>query len=152
MRMRHASGLAAVAALLAATAAPAFAAPADPADSLTVDKTARVAKDGTVSISGTYRCTGDTTNEPVYVGSTLRQKSWGDGIGGTRAVCDGKRHRWTNTGRPGEPGYRPGPARVEANMIRLRKDRNGSLMAHYLSSQSRPVKLTAKEQPKDHAK
>jgi hypothetical protein len=89
-------------------------------ESVTVDPTGRIAADGTVTLSGTYRCTGGTG--PVFVSSTVSQSdpSVRYGIGGTRAVCDGLEHRWVNTGTPDATALKPGPAHVEATVMELR--------------------------------
>jgi hypothetical protein len=102
LRPRPALVAAAGAALLLLAAPAALAAPvsADPYETVTVDPTGRIASDGTVTLSGTYRCTGGTG--PVFVSSSVSQGSLSvrHGIGGTRAVCDGLAHAWTNTGKP----------------------------------------------------
>ncbi|GAA5011220.1 DUF6299 family protein [Streptomyces siamensis] len=123
MSLRHAVATAAGAALLllAAPSAPALSAPAHstPGDELTVDATGSVAADGTITLSGTYRCASSTG--PVFVSSAVSQ---GDsevqhGIGGTAAVCDGVQHRWTNSEKR-EPGTLvPGPAHVAATLMEL---------------------------------
>lgn len=105
-------------ALLVLTAATAATAHAGPGDDLTVDPRGTVAEDGTVTLSGTYRCTDDSEG-PVFVGSTLVQGSRSAGIGGTQAVCDGQDHRWTNSAVVKEPGYESGAARVEASLMQL---------------------------------
>ncbi|MEU5625569.1 MULTISPECIES: DUF6299 family protein [Streptomyces] len=114
---------AAGAALLLLAAPVATAAPHDArlvAESVTVDPTGRVAADGSITLSGTYRCTGGTG--PVYVSSTVSQSdpSVRYGVGGTRAVCDGLEHRWVNTGTPDTVVLKPGAARVEATLMELR--------------------------------
>ncbi|MET9954725.1 DUF6299 family protein [Streptomyces sp. NPDC006339] len=114
MRVR----LALAGALLATAAATAPTAHAGAADALSVDPRGTVAEDGTVTLSGSYRCVDDSTG-PVFVGSTLIQGSRSTGIGGTRAVCDGLVHEWTNSAVVKEPGYRAGEARVEATLMRL---------------------------------
>ncbi|MDX3692019.1 DUF6299 family protein [Streptomyces europaeiscabiei] len=112
-------GAAAGAALLLFSAAPPAGATSEASETLTIDRTGYVAPDGTLTLSGTYRCLGG--NGPVFVSSSLQQ---GDsrvrkGGGGSSAVCDGADHTWTNTDRA-EPGrYRPGPARVEATVTEL---------------------------------
>lgn len=109
-------GAVAAALLLAAPAAPAT---ADPSETVTVDPAGRLAADGTVMLSGTYRCTGATgvafVSSSVGQGSSTTQQ----GIGGTRAVCDGAEHRWVNTGLPSAEALRAGPARVEATVTEL---------------------------------
>lgn len=114
---------AAGAALLLLTAPAATAAPHDArlvAESVTVDPTGRIAADGSITLSGTYRCTGGTG--PVYVSSTVSQSdpSARYGVGGTRAVCDGLEHRWVNTGTPDTVVLKPGAAHVEATLMELR--------------------------------
>jgi hypothetical protein len=109
--------------LLAAPAAPAAtAAPEPPAahETVTVDPTAGIAADGTVTLSGTYRCTGSTG--PVFVSYSIGQNSSNvrHGIGGTRAVCDGLERRWVNTVRPYPDALTAGPAHVEVTLMELR--------------------------------
>lgn len=119
MFVRPALGLAAAAALLLLTA-PAAPAAADPYETVTVDPTGTIAADGTVTLSGTYRCLGNTG--PVFVSSSVSQAARPDvrhGIGGTIAVCDGLDHRWQNTGKPSEP-LTAGTASVEAAVMELR--------------------------------
>ncbi|MEV0634056.1 DUF6299 family protein [Streptomyces sp. NPDC050619] len=123
MSLRSALGAAAGTALLllaapapSATAAPA---PVDPSETVTIDQTGRIAADGTVTLSGSYRCVGGTG--PVFVSSSVSQGSSSvrHGIGGTRAVCDGMEHRWENTGKPSPITLTPGTAHVEATVMEL---------------------------------
>ena len=128
MRVRSAALATAAGAALLLLAAPASApaAPAAPddarlvAESVTVDPIGRIAADGSVTLSGTYRCTGGTG--PVFVSSSVSQSdpSVRYGSGGTRAVCDGLEHRWVNTGTPDSVVLEPGAAHVEATLIELR--------------------------------
>ncbi|MFE0457322.1 DUF6299 family protein [Streptomyces sp. NPDC058914] len=114
--------------LLAAPAAPAAPATAgttgtaavDTSETVTVDATGKVAKDGTVTLSGTYRCVDDQGS--AFVGSSVAQKDANVryGIGGTRAVCDGALHTWTNTARLDPGMVEPGKASVEATVMELR--------------------------------
>ncbi|MFM9593091.1 DUF6299 family protein [Streptomyces scabiei] len=112
-------GAAAGAAALLLAAAGSAGAVHDPDGTVTVDPTGHVAPDGTLTLSGTYRCLAG--GGPVFVSSSLQQ---GDsrvrkGVGGSSAVCDGAEHTWTHTDRA-EPGrYVPGPARVEATVTEL---------------------------------
>ncbi|MFI6249715.1 DUF6299 family protein [Streptomyces sp. NPDC051016] len=105
------------AALLCAAVGPAIAAPNE---SVTVDPAGRLAADGTVTLSGTYTCTGATG--PVFISSSLSQGSpnYRHGIGGTRAVCDGAERRWTNTSKVTSEKLEPGAAHVEATIMELR--------------------------------
>ncbi|MEU9736863.1 DUF6299 family protein [Streptomyces sp. NPDC048002] len=102
--------------LLAAPAAPADSAPYE---TVTVDPTGRIAADGTITLSGTYRCSGGSG--PVFVSSSVGAagSSVRHGIGGTPARCDGMEHRWENTGTPGSTTLAPGRAQVEANLVEL---------------------------------
>jgi hypothetical protein len=137
MFLRKILGVAAGAALLllAAPAATALGEPADPhpdpdpagsttvvADVVTVDGTGRIAVDGTITLSGTYRCSD--SSGPVFVSSSLAAQGTSYvryGIG-TRATCDGAVHTWTNTGRTRPGLFEPGPAHVEATVMELRSD------------------------------
>ncbi|GGY04898.1 DUF6299 family protein [Streptomyces minutiscleroticus] len=148
---RALTGATAAAAALLTLAAPSAAAgsgPYDPAESgsdhVTVDGTGRIARDGTLTLSGAYRCAGGSG--PVFVGSSLQQGrgSFRHGIGGTRAVCDGETHRWTNRGRPGGDEERPfkaGPARVEATLMELRTT-DGLPLPRPRASHSEEITLT----------
>ncbi|GAA2675465.1 MULTISPECIES: DUF6299 family protein [Streptomyces] len=124
MPVRSAALAAAAGAALLLPAAPAATAAAHDArlvaESVTVDPTGRIAADGSVTLSGTYRCTGGSG--PVFVSSTVSQSdpSARFGVGGTRAVCDGLEHRWVNTGTPDTVVLEPGAAHVEATLMELR--------------------------------
>ncbi|WP_405868512.1 DUF6299 family protein [Streptomyces sp. NBC_00005] len=135
MSKRPALALAAGAALflLAAPAVPAAAAPhdtvaVDPQESVTVDPTGRIAEDGTVTLTGTYRCVENTG--PAFVSASVSHSSTSSsispssvtvvqGVGGTIAVCDGAKHRWENTSTP-SPAIAPGRVSVEATVTELR--------------------------------
>ncbi|MGW4159261.1 DUF6299 family protein [Streptomyces sp. NPDC004788] len=138
MRVRLAVTAAAAGALLALTATTAH---AGPADGLAVDPQGTIAADGTVTLSGSYRCDDDGAG-PVFVASTLVQGDRSTGIGGTQAVCDGQVHTWTNSAVVKEPGYLPGEARVEASLMQL--DPTGPLglpMPDFRAQQSQDVVL-----------
>lgn len=117
-------------------AAPSVAAPTEPTESVTVDVEGRIADDGSVTLSGTYRCRAATGD--VFVGSSVSQSdpNFSHGIGGTPAICDGKEHRWENTGRVSGNALKAGKAHVEATVMELRPD--GLLLlpiAHAVSHQ-----------------
>ncbi|GAB2978346.1 DUF6299 family protein [Streptomyces pseudoechinosporeus] len=146
-------GVAAGAALLmlAAPSATALDKPAGPdpadsttaADTVTVDKTGRIAADGTITLSGTYRCSDSSGR--VFVGSSLATEDNSHvryGIGGTRAICDGAKHTWTNTGRA-QGRFRPGPAHVEATVLELRSDDSplNLPLPHRRASHEQDIKL-----------
>lgn len=118
MLLRPALAAAAGAALVL-LALPAQAATADPTESLTIASAATIAADGTVILSGTYRCVGNTG--PVFISSAVQQ---GDdparyGIGGSRALCDGVVHAWQNAGKVQGGTLTAGPAHVEATITEL---------------------------------
>ncbi|KOU62714.1 hypothetical protein ADK57_23990 [Streptomyces sp. MMG1533] len=139
MSLRPALGLAAGAALLL-LAAPAAQATADPYETVTVDPTGRIAADGTVTLSGTYRCTGGTGT--VFVSSTVAQGSSTvhHGIGGTGAVCDGMEHIWQNTGMPTPTSLAAGVVHVEATVMEL-NSQGGLLLPRLHAAQRQDVTL-----------
>jgi hypothetical protein len=131
---------AAAGAALLLLAVPAGTATADPYEIVTVDPTGRIAADGTVTLSGTYRCLGSTG--PVFVSSSVAQDppTVRYGIGGTRAVCDGVEHPWVNTGRAGRDTLAPGAARVEATVMELRPQ-GGLPLPRFHAAQQQDITL-----------
>ncbi|MGW6904386.1 DUF6299 family protein [Streptomyces sp. NPDC054940] len=123
MPLRPALATAACAALLLLVAAPSAPADssalADPEETVTVDSKGLMAADGTVTLSGTYRCVDSVG--PVFVSSSVGQKSETVryAIGGTSAVCDGKLHRWANKSKPSPTTLKHGKADVEATIVEL---------------------------------
>ena len=141
MSLRSALGSAAGAALLLVAAAPAATASAGPYETVTVDPTGSIAPDGTVTLSGTYRCLGNSG--PAFVGSSVSQ---GDSavrhsIGGTRAVCDGMEHSWENSGKPSSDPLNPGPAQVEATVMEL-APQGGLPLPRFHAVQHQDITLT----------
>ncbi|MFE9605959.1 DUF6299 family protein [Streptomyces hokutonensis] len=141
MSLRSALGSAAGAALLLVAAAPAATASAGPYETVTVDPTGSIAPDGTVTLSGTYRCLGNSG--PAFVSSSVSQ---GDsavrhGIGGTRAVCDGMEHSWENSGKPSSDPLNPGPAQVEATVMEL-APQGGLPLPRFHAVQHQDITLT----------
>ncbi|MEV0126283.1 DUF6299 family protein [Streptomyces sp. NPDC050703] len=113
---------------------------AGPNESVTVDPTGRVAPDGTVTLSGTYRCTGGYG--PVFVSTSMAQ---GDpetrySIGGTRAVCDGRTHTFSNTGRPSFR-FKQGTGTVTATVMELNLQ-SGLPLPRFHAAQRQDVTLT----------
>ncbi|MFF5786968.1 DUF6299 family protein [Streptomyces sp. NPDC012693] len=135
MRVR----LALAAGILLASAVTPFA-HAEGTDDLSVDGYGTLGADGTVTLSGSYRCLDDSEG-PVFVGSTLVQGDRSAGIGGTRAVCDGHLHEWINTSVVKEPAYRPGAARVQATLLQLTAGRTGLPTPDFLAVAESPVDL-----------
>ncbi|MFI1762471.1 DUF6299 family protein [Streptomyces sp. NPDC020800] len=116
---------------------------ADSAETVTVDPAGRIAPDGTITLSGTYRCTGATG--PAFVSSSIAQDEPGvqHGIGGSVAQCDGAEHRWENSGRITPNPVKAGKAHAQATVTELRP---GGLLVvpafHAVKDQD--VKLTRK--------
>lgn len=86
-------------------------------DAVTIDQTGQIASDGTLTLTGTYRCSSLRPG-PVFVGSKVSQGGAQAGVGGTRATCDGREHAWRNTGRAMED-FEPGAAAGEATLLVL---------------------------------
>jgi hypothetical protein len=122
MSLRQVIGAAATGVALLVPVAPSAVAVSpsyDPYEQVTVDSTGHVAADGTITLSGTYRCSSATG--PVFVSSSVSQ---GDprvrhGIGGTVAVCDGAAHRWTNSEKRELGTLTAGNAHVEAILMEM---------------------------------
>ncbi|GGT10435.1 DUF6299 family protein [Streptomyces chromofuscus] len=148
MSLRPALGVAATAALALFAATPSTPAAADSnqsvtADSnqsVTVDPSGRIAADGTITLTGTYRCSDNTG--PVFISSTIAQDSplVRYGIGGSRAVCDGQAHRWENIGKPRNRVLKEGTAQVEATLMELRPQ-GGLPLPAFLATQRQDVVL-----------
>jgi uncharacterized protein DUF6299 len=142
------------AALLLLAAAPSASAappaPAEPRETVTVDKKVSMAADGTVKLSGTYRCRDSVG--PTFVSSNVGQSknntnSLGSmtvsySIGGTPAVCDGAVHRWENTGKHEPRTLKLGKAQVEATVVELRPWGGLPLMPHFHAQLQKDVTLS----------
>ena len=138
MNIRHMLGAAAGVALLAVLA-PATASAAVVPDEVTVDRIGRLARDGELTLSGTYRC--EARHGRVFIGSTVRQRGWWtEGIGGTRAHCDGRAHRWANRAHPFRD-YLPGRARVRVSLVRLGDDGSWLPLPHLLAERNEVIRL-----------
>lgn len=71
------------------------------------------------------------------------------GVGGTRALCDGSEHRWTNTGRTEPDRFKPGAARVEATLMELRTN-SGLPLPHFHTARHQDVTLKQDVERKQH--
>lgn len=140
MRARLALGTVAAALLLAAVSTAHAAVPMAAADGVSVDSAGTLAADGTVTLSGTYRCLDDSAG-PVFVSSTLIQDGRSQGIGGTRAVCDGRVHTWSNSSLVHDPAYRPGDAKVQATLMQLTSDAIGIPLPEFRALRDADVTL-----------
>ncbi|MEU1406471.1 DUF6299 family protein [Streptomyces sp. NPDC005728] len=136
------------AALLCVAAGPATADTPKPrtkttTEAVTVDPTGSIAPDGTVTLTGTYRCS-DATGL-AFVSSSIGQ---GDpdvkhGIGGTLAQCDGAEHRWENSGKPAPESFKADKAHVQATVTELRPG-GLLLLPVFHATKDQDVKLTKK--------
>jgi hypothetical protein len=119
MPLRPALATAVGAVLLLLVAAPSAPADSDAQETVTIDKTAPMAKDGTVTVSGTYSCVDSAG--PTFVSASVGQRGSTTryAIGGTLAVCDGKEHRWQNKSKPSPTTLKHGKADVEATIVEL---------------------------------
>lgn len=90
-------------------------------DSVTIDPVARVAPDGTVTLTGTYRCSPRHAGQAVLVGANVAQGDVRRGVGGTLARCDGREHTWRHTGRNDGLRTSPDGAEGEATLFTLKR-------------------------------
>ncbi|GAB2694641.1 DUF6299 family protein [Kitasatospora kifunensis] len=112
-------------------------------ETLSVARMGVIASDGTVTLTGTYRC---STAGAVYVTSNLRVGQTQTNIGnGVRATCDGNEHSWTSQGKPAQLHAQPGPARVEATLTHLTQGPAWWLpvLPEFLAQQSQDIMLVA---------
>jgi hypothetical protein len=119
--MKKTLATATLAAALVSSGLQVSAAAADPsAGAVSANPTGTVSKDGTLTLSGTYRCSPQAAQGPVFVSSNVQKGSVQHGVGGTAALCDGVEHTWVNQEKPadGTP-LTPGPADVQATLMRL---------------------------------
>ncbi|MET9496287.1 DUF6299 family protein [Streptomyces sp. NPDC006552] len=113
---------------------------AAPGEYVTVDPVGRVTGQ-TVTLSGTYRCTGSPGR--TFVSSSVRQGSANTryGVGGTLADCDGAEHRWQNTGEVTQGAVKPGTAEIEATVMELRTQLLGLPLPYFHALQKKEVTL-----------
>lgn len=91
----------ALAALAALGATAVFTAPANAAhyeNDIFVSSEAHIAPDGTIHLSGEYRCTAPSPSGAVQIKATIEQEDVRLGIGGGDAQCDGAVHDWSAHG------------------------------------------------------
>ncbi|MFI9102977.1 DUF6299 family protein [Streptomyces fildesensis] len=140
MSLRPVLGAVASAALLLLLNVPM--ASADPSEVVTVDPTGSVAADGTVTLSGTYRCASG--RNPVFVSSSVAKGDTGVryGIGGTNAVCDHADHRWTNSAKLAPGSITGGTVRVQATVMELDSS-SGLPLPRIHVSEEQDIKLVA---------
>ncbi|MFD7627940.1 DUF6299 family protein [Streptomyces sp. NPDC059851] len=109
-----------LAALSTLAAATAFAAPAGATvfdQAISVQSEAHIGADGTITLSGTYRCEQPSPDGTTQVKATLVQDGVHLGISGGQAVCDGKDHQWHARGTLAyTPQVHAGPAKATAEL------------------------------------
>lgn len=91
----------ALAALAALGATAVFTAPANAVpdgNDIYVSSEAHIAPDGTIHLSGEYRCTAPSPSGAVQIKATIEQEDVRLGIGGGDARCDGAVHDWSAHG------------------------------------------------------
>ncbi|MGG8405311.1 DUF6299 family protein [Streptomyces sp. 12297] len=131
----------------AALASAAAFSPVAAADSFTgdisVQKEAHISPDGTLTLSGTYRCTEPSPSRTVFVSSSLVQDGKRLGFGGTEARCDGQVHEWRSSGPVDglmRLGFHDGPAAVDARLMTLESE-GGLPSPRPLAGREEPVLL-----------
>ncbi|MGW7524480.1 DUF6299 family protein [Streptomyces sp. NPDC054783] len=144
MPVRPALAAALGAAALLCAAVPSAAAGPSETETVTVDPTGHIAKDGTITLTGTYRCSG--ASGVAFVSSSISQ---GDrttvyGIGGTPARCDGAMHHWENSGKISPKSLKAGKAHVQATVTELRSGDLLLLLPAFHALKEQDVKLTKK--------
>lgn len=87
------------------------------ADAVSVGATGTLGSDGSVTLSGTYRC-GPAAGQ-VFVSSNLRIGDVRQSTGSTKADCDGREHSWTTIDKPRYLKAAPGPAEAQATLLTL---------------------------------
>ncbi|GAA3820811.1 DUF6299 family protein [Streptomyces phyllanthi] len=108
---------------------------------VTIDARGHVAEDGTLTLSGTYRC--DKTSGPVYLASNIRQSHSRVtyAVNGATVVCDGDEHEWVHTNRAQPGRHRAGPASVKVNLMELRTGINGLPTPYWHAKREQDITL-----------
>ncbi|NXY95847.1 hypothetical protein HYE82_15895 [Streptomyces sp. BR123] len=109
-----------LAAFSALAAAAVFPAPAEATvfnQAVSVQSKASIGKDGTITLSGTYRCELPSPKGAIHVGATLVQDGVRLGLSAGAAVCDGRSHAWYARGTLRyTPGVHAGRAEAAAEL------------------------------------
>lgn len=108
---------------------------------VSADPAGTVSRDGTVTLSGTYRCSPSSGPGPVFVSSTVRVGEVRHGIGGTAATCDGVEHTWMNQDKLVHGALSAqGPAEVETALVHL-DTRSGLPMPSIIATDRHEIEL-----------
>ncbi|MQY38454.1 hypothetical protein SRB17_64670 [Streptomyces sp. RB17] len=113
-------------------------------ETVTVDPNGHIAKDGTITLTGTYRCTDATGLALVSSSISQGDRSTVFGIGGTAARCDGAEHHWENSGKISPKTLKAGKAHVQATVTELRDGGPVLLLPAFHAVQEQDVTLTKK--------
>ncbi|MGW6462229.1 DUF6299 family protein [Streptomyces sp. NPDC055078] len=108
-------------------------------DSVTIDPTGRIAKNGVITLSGSYRCSSPGSG-PVLIGARAVQGDARADADGAVARCDGRVHTWRESGR-GKGTFVVGGARGEATLLRLDTSRSFVPLPVILGSDRTELKL-----------
>ncbi|MGC0419116.1 hypothetical protein ABIA38_004637 [Embleya sp. AB8] len=109
-------------------------------DRVSIDSTVWAAGDGTLTVSGTYRCAPVHTGR-VLVGGSVDQAAHHAAMTGTVATCDGNEHAW-RTGEKQSIPFLPGTATGDASMLELQaRDGLVPVATHVLATDSHDVEI-----------
>ncbi|MFD0270540.1 DUF6299 family protein [Streptomyces sp. NPDC127106] len=118
--MRTSGSRIALAAFSALAAATVFTAPAEATvfnQAISVRSEAHIGEDGTITLSGSYRCEQPSPKGTIQVKATLVQDDVHLGLGAGEAVCDGRDHDWQAHAPLGyTPQVHAGPAEATAEL------------------------------------
>ncbi|GAA2252150.1 DUF6299 family protein [Streptomyces amakusaensis] len=128
-----------IAAALATALVPGSAGAQFAPDTITIAPRGQIAKDGTLVLSGTYRCSS-LRSGPVLIGSNATQGEARAEIDGALATCDDQVHTWRETTDPAV-GFAPGKARGTAALIHLDASRSFVPLPVILNTDDREVTL-----------
>ncbi|QES55084.1 hypothetical protein DEJ51_13450 [Streptomyces venezuelae] len=88
---------------------------------ISVHRDAYVAKDGSVTLSGTYHCEQASPSGAMQIKATVEQEGGGRlSIGAEQVVCDGQERRWVADAPGAFVNVHPGRAVVTAELQEVR--------------------------------
>ncbi|MEO3974741.1 DUF6299 family protein [Streptomyces sp. CAU 1734] len=128
-----------IAAALAAGLLPGTASAQFTPDTVTIAPAGRIARDGTLTLSGTYRCSS-LRSGVVLIGAEATQGKKRAGTDGTVATCDNRVHSWRNSGHPLKK-FSTGGADGRATLIELDTSHGLIPLPVILNSHSRRLTL-----------